>query len=178
MLGSPVRLAGAALAGLLAFAALAAGPSAASAATGTSTSTEGETLVAGATLFQATAQVQSGTAWSGGKQLLMKVKSGLTQGMVSNTVALPSDQAASYHVTALLTTGPSYGVVELQFGGHGGNYFDAYSPKVAVKTVEFDNVVIFPNGNATTLSLYVGSKNAASSGYSAGLDKITLDLDS
>ncbi|GAA1664726.1 hypothetical protein GCM10009765_12890 [Fodinicola feengrottensis] len=173
MFSSPVRLAGAAL---LAFAALAAGPSPASAATGTST--EGETLVAGATLFQATAQVQSGATWSGDKQLLMKVTSGQTQGMVSNTVALPSDQAASYHVTALLTTGPNYGVVELQFGGHGGNYFDAYSAKVAVKTVEFTNVVIFPSGSATTLSLYVGSKNAASSGYSAGLDKVTLDLTS
>ncbi|WP_163506892.1 hypothetical protein [Fodinicola acaciae] len=147
------------------------------AAAATSTSTEGEALVPGATPFQATATVQSGSIWSGGKQMLVKVDSGQTQGMISNTISLPSPSAAAYHVTALLTTGPNYGVVELKFGGHGGNYFDAYSPTTAVKTVEFTDVVVFPGSNSTTvLSVLVASKNAASSGYNAGLDKITMTL--
>lgn len=169
-LGRAARLAAvAATAGTLLFAAH---PAAAA-----STSTEGEALVPGAVAFQATAKVQTGAIWSAGKQMFVRVDAGKTQGMISHDITLPSPNAAAYHVTALLTTGPDYGVTELKFGGHGGHYFDAYSPTTSVKTVEFSDVVIFPGANSTVdLSVFVGSKNAAARGYNAGLDKITLTL--
>jgi hypothetical protein len=138
---------------------------------------EGESLVPGATVTQGTASAQAnccGVSWSGGKQLFFRATAAgaeAGQASLSHAISLPAGQQL-YDVTIVWTVAPDYGIARISFFGHTQEpRLYGYSPQVGLQTV--DHGTVYFNG-PTTFTLWVYSKEAASTGYYAGIDKIVI----
>lgn len=111
-----------------------------------------------------------GATWSGGFHVLFQ---GQAAGD-SMTLAFDVPQTGTYDVSAVLTSAPDFGLVELALNGEPlGEPFDAYEAGgVVTDRVEYGSREFTAGEHLLTLT--VVGQNPASSGFYAGLDVITL----
>jgi hypothetical protein len=124
----------------------------------------------------ATAPVQAqgeccGITWSGHRQIWLR---GLRAGD-SMELSMPVSADGQYDLSAVLTRGADYGYVRMSIDGVTiGQIFDSYHAGPAARTdpVQFGSVALTAGKHRLTVT--VPGRNPASTGYSAGLDTLTL----
>jgi hypothetical protein len=85
----------------------------------------------------------------------------------------PSIQPGRYHLRLRLVTSWDYAVVQARFNGVSlGEPVDTYSSKIDTKTIVLGPVDVKADGNI--LRLEAVNRNAASTGYCAGIDALEL----
>jgi len=144
------------------------------ATTGNTLQLEGESLLpARSSTAEAVPQGNCcGVSWSNDAQLWFRA----TKVGDTVTVAFPVSQAGSYDVSAVTTTAADYGIVQLSIDGVAvGAPIDGYAPAgVQVATHQLGTLQL--SAGTHTLTMTITGKNAAASGYFAGLDLIRLAL--
>jgi hypothetical protein len=144
-----------------------------SATTGSVLALEAESLLPP---VEATAPAESqgnccGIAWSAGAQLWFQARASGAR----LTVAFEVPKTGAYDVSAVVTRARDYGVHTLSIDGQSvGAAHDAYSPTLETRQVAYGRVAL--DAGRHTLTVTVTGKNAASSGYFAGLDTLELEL--
>jgi hypothetical protein len=113
-----------------------------------------------------------GIQWSANAQIWFQAGSAPS----SFTVEFEVPQAGAYDLSAVLTKAPDYGIHTLAVDDQAiGGPFDGYNAGgVAVAEQGYGRVDLAQGRH--TLTLTVTGRNAASSGFSAGVDLIELEL--
>lgn len=114
-----------------------------------------------------------GVSWSGGAQLWFQAaKPGDTV-----TLAVDVPTTGSYRLAAAQTEAPDYGITTLAVDGtQVGGPFDAYNGSSVTVSDPQDYGTVQLAAGHHTITVTVTGHNAASSGYFAGLDYLTLQL--
>jgi len=111
-----------------------------------------------------------GATWSGGFHVLFQARA------VGDRMTLAFDvpQTGTYDLSAVLTSAPDFGLVQLALDGEPlGLPFDSYEPGgVVTDRVEYGNRDL--DAGEHLLTLTVVGKNPSSAGFYAGLDVLTL----
>jgi len=146
----------------------------ASATTGDTMRIEAESLLPA---VEATAPVQTqsnccGLNWSGGAQLWVRP----TAAGQHVTLAFDVPESGAYELTSAQTKAGDYGINTYAIDGKQvGSPFDAYNSGVVVAPpVDYGNVTLAAGQHTFTVT--VPDRNAASSGYLAGIDYLQLHL--
>ncbi len=112
-----------------------------------------------------------GVNWSGGSQLW--IHGSKAGDKVVLQFAVPT--AGTYKVSTALTKAADYGIVELAIDGKAPVTFDGYTPTgVTTQNVDLGSQALTAGNHQ--LSITLTGKNAAATGYLAGVDFLDLEL--